>query len=159
MQKRKNPTTVVSLFLVSLACWPHLQTPISATKPEKIEGIMMSVQSENNKIESKKADAKPIFACNMLALDVEQRRRHVAVTGQLRAAIQEIRAVSDGYEFRFPAEQATILLASEFIARERLCCPFFHFELSVGAVESPLWLRLRGPEGVKDFIKAEFGVK
>jgi hypothetical protein len=124
-----------------------------------MDGLMMNAQSEKNKIGLKKPVAKPIFACNMLALDAEQRRRHLTVTGQLRAAIKEIRPLSDGYEFRFPSEQATILLASEFVARERLCCSFFTFELAVGPEESPLWLRLRGPEGVKDFIKAEFGIK
>lgn len=65
----------------------------------------------------------------------------------------------DGYAFRFPSKQSTILLASEFIARERLCCPFFTFELVIEPEDGPLWLRLRGAEGVKEFIKAEFGIK
>src|SRR6266542_3569306 len=65
----------------------------------------------------------------------------------------------DGYGFRFPAEQSTILLTSEFIARERLCCPFFTIELVAEQEDGPLWLRLRGREGVKAFIKAELSIR
>jgi hypothetical protein len=99
------------------------------------------------------------MACNMLALEAEGRRRHKTVTEQMRAATKEVHALSDGYAFRFTAEHSTILLVSEFIARERLCCPFLAFELVVEQEDGPLWLRLRGRQGVKDFIKAEFGIK
>jgi hypothetical protein len=67
--------------------------------------------------------------------------------------------MADGYAIRFAAEQATILLVSEFIARERLCCPFLRFELIAEQEDGPLWLRLRGREGVKEFIEAELGLK
>ncbi len=95
----------------------------------------------------------------MLALNAVERKRHMEVTKQLRAATKEGRELSDGYAFRFSSEQSTILLVSEFIARERLCCPFFTFEMVVEPEDGPLWMRLRGAEGVKDFIKAEFGIK
>jgi hypothetical protein len=77
----------------------------------------------------------------------------------MRTATKEVQPLPDGYAFRFHAEQSTILLVSEFIARERLCCPFLIFELVVEQEDSPLWLRLRGRKGVKDFIKAELGIK
>src|SRR5882672_7181245 len=80
-------------------------------------------------------------------------------TVQKRAHTKEVQALPDGYAFRFPAEQATVLLISEFMARERLCCPFFTFELVTEQEDGPLWLRLRVREGVKDFIRAEFGIK
>lgn len=112
----------------------------------------------NGQAEQTKAKQKPVFACNMLALDVTARKRHVEVTKQLRAATKETRELSDGYAFRFQSEQATILLVSEFIGRERLCCPFFTFEMVIEPENGPLWMRLRGSEGVKDFIKLEFGM-
>jgi hypothetical protein len=77
----------------------------------------------------------------------------------MRATVKEVRDLPDGYAFRFPADQATILLVSEFIARERLCCPFFRFELIAEQEDGPLWLRLRGREGVKELIKAELGIQ
>src|SRR6185436_16363361 len=43
--------------------------------------------------------------------------------------------------------------------RERLCCPFFTFEIVAEREGGPLWLNLRGRKGVKAFINAELGVK
>ena len=102
---------------------------------------------------------KPLFACNLLALDKEARKRHSEVAKQVQASNKEIRELSDGYEFRFSSDQPTILLVSEFVARERLCCPFFTFEMVIEPEAGPLWLRLKGPDGVKEFIRIEFGLK
>jgi hypothetical protein len=84
---------------------------------------MVNYQSTKSVAEQKKSGEEMPFACNMLALDAEGRRRHKTVTQQMRAATKEVQALDDGYAFQFPAEQSTILLVSEFIARERLCCP------------------------------------
>ena len=121
--------------------------------------LVLAGSAAQDKVEQKKAAQESPLACNMLALDAEGRKRHKAVSEQMRAAVKEVQDLRDGYAFRFPAEQSTILLVSEFIARERLCCPFFRFELIAEQEDGPLWLRLRGREGVKEFIKTELGVK
>ena len=120
--------------------------------------LVLVGSTAQDKVEQKKAAQAPL-ACNMLALDAQGRKRHKEVSEQMRAAVKEAQPLPDGYAFRFAAEQATILLVSEFIARERLCCPFFRFELIAEEEDGPLWLRLRGREGVKEFIKAELGIK
>ncbi len=109
--------------------------------------------------EPNKPAAKTQFACNMLALDKEARKRHLEVMKQLQAATKEVRELPDTYAFRFSSDEATLLLVAEFVARERLCCPFFTFEVVVEPENGPLWLRLSGPAGVKAFIKAEFGIQ
>ena len=119
----------------------------------------MSGQSGNSATELKKSSQKPVFACNMLALNAEERKRHIEVTKRLRAAAKEVRELPDGYGFRFSSDQPAILLISEFIARERLCCPFFTFEMIVEPEDGPLWMRLRGADVVKDFIRSEFWMK
>lgn len=48
--------------------------------------------------------------------------------------------------------------AAEFIVYERLCCPFLNFELDVERDTNRLWLRLRGQEGIKEFIRLEFNI-
>jgi hypothetical protein len=53
----------------------------------------------------------------------------------------------------------TILRAAEFISLERLCCPFFNFVLEVEPESGPLWLKMTGQDGVKQFLQAEFNVK
>ena len=119
----------------------------------------MTRRADQSTAGQKQTQVKTTFACNMLALNAEERKRHLEVTKQLRAAAKEVRELSDGYGFRFSSDQPTILLVSEFIARERLCCPFFSFEMVVKPADGPLWMQLRGADGVKDFIKAEFGMK
>jgi hypothetical protein len=68
-------------------------------------------------------------------------------------AVEEISELEDGLAFRFPAEEYDAV--TEFLGRERLCCPFIAFTLEVPPDRGPLHLRLTGAEGVKDFIRAE----
>jgi hypothetical protein len=120
--------------------------------------LALAESASEDKVEEKKAAQESPFACNMSALDAEGRKRHKVISERMRAAVKEAQDLPDGYAFRFPAEQDTILLVSEFIARERLCCPFLKFELIAEQNDGPLWLHIRGREGVKQFIKAELGM-
>ena len=92
----------------------------------------------------------------MLAMTPEIRKRHFE---ELGPAIQKLkkstRELADGYEFEFPADEKTFQLLTEWAMQERLCCPFFEINLRFDRENGPLWLRLTGREGVKDFIKAE----
>ena len=154
MQNRMKLFGVFSLVLASAAVWPlrgESQQTRSATN--------VDTQANQSTAQQKQVIKESPFACNMLALDAAGRQRHKAVSQQMHAAVKEVQELSDGYAFRFAAEQATILLVSEWIARERLCCPFFRFELVAEQEDGPLWLRLRGREGVKEFIRIELGIK
>lgn len=145
MRRKNNLLSLVLLILFGAALGLSMQT----------KSIAMNEQST----EQKKSNAKPRFYCNMLALDKEARKRHGEVMKQLRTATKEVRGLSDGYGFRFASDIDTMMLVSEFVARERLCCPFFTFEMVVEPEAGPLWLRLKGEEGVKEFIKVEFSLK
>ncbi len=98
------------------------------------------------------------IACDMTALNAAQRERQQVLMRKFHTSIQETEEMDDGYAFRLEADAATILAAAEFITIERLCCPFFTFELVVGPVGDPLRLKVSGRAGVKQFIEAEFGV-
>jgi hypothetical protein len=63
--------------------------------------------------------------------------------------------LSDGYEFQFPSDPKTIAMIAEWAAGERLCCPFFDIQLHLEREDGPFWLRLTGPKGTKEFIKAD----
>jgi hypothetical protein len=102
------------------------------------------------------AEAGERFACNMAALTKADRARYQELTRKLLDAVKEQKELPDGYGFRMPAESLTT--AAEWVSLERLCCPFFTFELEQSRDGGPLWLRVKGPEGVKAFIKAEFGL-
>ena len=98
------------------------------------------------------------IACDLTAMDAEQRERHRTLSGQFQASVQEIRELADGYAFRLPADASMVLMAAEFITLDRLCCPFFTFVLEVEPESGPIWLRLTGREGVKGFLQAELGL-
>ena len=67
------------------------------------------------------------------------------------SSVLEIKELATGYGFRLPLETPMLHKTIEFIANERLCCPFFTFTLVVGG---QLWLELTGTDEVKDYIKA-----
>jgi hypothetical protein len=113
---------------------------------------------QEKKMNENGANESPI-ACNLNALDRGQRQRHQSLTVQLRAATQETRELPDGYSFGLPSDEMTIQRTAEWITLERRCCPFISFELEVGREGRPLWLSLTGREGMKAFLKTEFGVK
>jgi hypothetical protein len=93
------------------------------------------------------------IACDLTAIPAEQREQHQATAEQIFGAVRETRELPNGYAFRL--EPDMWLKAAEFIANERLCCPFFSFTLELEPGGGPLWLKLAGGEGVKQFIQAE----
>ena len=97
-----------------------------------------------------------VFACNMKALTPEQRKRHSEVLSPaLRSSKLKTSELSDGYEFQFPSDAKTYQIVAEWVGNERLCCPFFDFDIRIGDDSAPMKLRISGPDGVKQFIKAE----
>ena len=96
------------------------------------------------------------FVCDRLALNAEQRKRHFDELGpKLVLLRQDVRELANGYEFQFPADPTTVQLVAEWAAGERACCPFFDIELRLEREGGPLWLRLTGRDGVKQFIRAD----
>jgi hypothetical protein len=99
------------------------------------------------------------FVCNMNALSAIQTERYKEIIEKLNGSRQAIKELQDGYAFRFKAESQLIQDAAEFIVYERLCCPFFNFELVVEQDSDRFWLRLRGQNGIKEFIRYEFNIE
>ncbi len=97
------------------------------------------------------------FACNMSAIPPEERGQHVAAIEAVFGAAQEIRELPDGYSFRLANETALLLKVADFLAKERLCCPFFGFGLRIEPDGGAVWLSLTGREGIKPFIQEEIG--
>ena len=97
------------------------------------------------------------FACNALALSPKIRKRHFEELGPALLKLKKsTRELPDGYEFEFSADNKTYQLLTEWAFEERLCCPFFDIDLRFDREAGPLWLRLTGRSGTKEFIKEEF---
>ena len=106
-------------------------------------------------------ETKPIegFFCSLTALTIAERLHHKDLSQKVHAGVKEIRELSDGYAFRLGGERQTIAMVADWISLERLCCPFFTFQLEIGSDPNPIWLRITGREGVKQFMQSEFGIK
>jgi hypothetical protein len=96
---------------------------------------------------------KPI-ACDLNAIPLEQRQGHIALTESMFAQVEERQGLADGYAYRLPA--TLLQTAAQFVSLERLCCPFFTFNLEVE--DECLWLKLTGPQGAKELLETEFDV-
>lgn len=97
------------------------------------------------------------FACDMTAIAPEERGTHIAMIEKLFGLVQSTRELPNGYAFEIPNESDVLFTASRFIVNERLCCPFFDFALEIEREGGPMWLCLKGRDGVKPFIMAEVG--
>src|SRR6266542_2408342 len=106
---------------------------------------------------SQSAKRESPFACNALALSPEVRKRHFEeLEPALLKLTKSTRELPDGYEFELPSDNRTYQLLTEWAFQERLCCPFLDIDLRFDREGGPLWLRLTGRPGTKDFIKEEF---
>ena len=93
------------------------------------------------------------IACDPAAIDAEVRSTHLSAAEQLlRHDAVEMQELPDGFAFRYPAEQYAQV--TQFIANERLCCPFFTFTLEVTPAHGPLWLRITGSDEIKAVIQS-----
>jgi hypothetical protein len=88
--------------------------------------------------------------------DPEKARRLAQIEAEVIGAALETRELADGYAFRYPSGGEWLVRLAEFVVDERQCCPFFTFEIVSEPGEGPIWLRLRGREGVKAFIRDQF---
>lgn len=91
----------------------------------------------------------------MTAIAANERPVHLEKSRELFLEVREMRELSDGYQFRFNDEANLLKRVADFVALEKLCCPFLRFEIEVEAESGPVWLRLTGREGVKEFIREE----
>jgi hypothetical protein len=101
---------------------------------------------------SQKPDETPL-ACDLTAINADEREHHISLTRRMLAAVQELRELPDGYGMKLSPD--LLLTAVEYISRERLCCPFFHFNLELEPFGGALWLRMTGGKGVKELLETD----
>lgn len=95
------------------------------------------------------------IACNLSA---DEAATWNAEMSGLLTDVEEVHELDDGYAFRYEGadgREARLRMLAAFVEGERRCCPFFHFEIVLEAEGGPLWLRLRGRSGVKEYIASE----
>jgi len=108
--------------------------------------------------EKQVAAAQSKFYCNTKALTPEERTRHKQLSKKLTAQRKEIMETEKGYEFQHSPADISLSELAEWVGAESKCCPFFDFHIDLEREGKLLCLRLTGEEGIKTFIRAEFGV-
>ncbi len=99
------------------------------------------------------------FYCNIKALNSAERARQKQLSEKLTAARKQIVETEKGYEFQFSPTDVSLAELAEWVSAESKCCPFFDFHIDLEEEGRLLCLRLTGEEGIKAFIRAEFGVE
>ncbi|MBI3652919.1 MAG: hypothetical protein HY231_17985 [Acidobacteria bacterium] len=122
---------------------------------ESVAATTHGATQQRKEIQSRQKESAPV-ACTINALTAKQRQRHAELRKQMHQAIKEVKELPDGYALRFAADAKIVLSLAEFISFERLCCPFFNFQLEIASDEQPIWLRLTGDPEAKEILKAEF---
>ena len=102
------------------------------------------------------AQTAPVFACNLKAFQAEERRHHEELSKRLVLAVESRHELPDGYALQLDSKKISFIEVAQWVDGERKCCPFFDFQLDLGAEGHGLRLSLKGREGVKAFIEAEF---
>jgi hypothetical protein len=97
------------------------------------------------------AASAPPLACT---LPQGQRAGRSADLESLVQRCTEMRELPDGFAFRFPNDPLLAGQVLEFVLQERRCCPFFEFEIAFEPGDAPFRLEVRGPDGVKEFVRA-----
>ena len=97
------------------------------------------------------------FVCNLGVMNQEERVRYVALSRKLRSAGEERRDLDNGYAFRLAPEKISLVEIADWITFERRCCPFFNLQLEAEPNDGPIWLRMTGAGGIKQFIRSEIG--
>src|SRR6476646_1213977 len=71
------------------------------------------------------------FVCNLGVLTPADRAHKEEIGRTLAGMITHVRELPDGFEFQFRSEPATLTLLGDWTWTERLCCPFFDFDIRV----------------------------
>jgi hypothetical protein len=132
----------------------HLRTHVLTT-------LMTGLMLMNHEVAAQQpaTPAASGFTCNMNGMAPEERVRYGQLVRSLRHSILVRHELPDGYTFEMNVKQMSTNQLAEWIELERRCCPFFGFEIHWDSENGPVWLHLSGPEGVKEFILDEFGLR
>ena len=97
-----------------------------------------------------------VLACKLTS--AELRERKATVITELKNKIVDRGETENGFKYKFDGSGNTIDQLITFIKTERVCCPFFIFNLSVTDEKDFVWLEVTGKKNVKEFIRTELGV-
>ena len=99
------------------------------------------------------------LVCDTGALTATERGRHRSVTSRLRDKVVDVERLECGYRLWLPGDLTTMELVAEFVSRERLCCPFLSFTVTVPSGDERMGLELTGPAGTRELLSAALRIE
>lgn len=102
------------------------------------------------------AQSDPPIACTPKALDATQRLRQTELLGIVRGKTLKTVELTNGYAIQLPNDSAMAVQAAEWASLERRCCGFAEFAIEL-RLDSTLWVKVTGGEGVKEVLALEMG--
>ena len=90
------------------------------------------------------------LACTLTPGDLAARRDEL-LPGLAAQALERVER-PDGFAWRFEARTDVLQAIAGVIERERQCCAFLRFELTVEPAGGPVWLAVTGPAGTKGLL-------
>ena len=99
------------------------------------------------------------IACDLEVFDQSEKRLHDELLMEAMTGFQNVKELSDGYQFSFIYNDQLIKKIEDWITLESRCCPFFRFKLESDKTKNSINLHITGPEGVKQILKAAMILK
>ncbi len=96
------------------------------------------------------------FYCNIKTLSVPEILHKKQIGEKMATARVEVNELPNGYAFRFRPGGVSLVELADWVESERRCCPFFDMTIETEREAGPVWLKITGREGVKQFIRGEF---
>lgn len=93
---------------------------------------------------------EPPVACSLTPDELRAAARDL-LPGLLADAV-EMRPLADGISLRFDAQGNIVQRIASVIERERPCCTFFRFRLTIEPAAGPIWLDVTGPAGTRELL-------
>ena len=98
--------------------------------------------------------ASPV-ACNIKAINANERPRYNKLMKRLRAAVQGRSTLDNGYAYTLDAKAIALPEVAEWMSMERRCCPFLTLQVSTAGTQADWRLNVTGPEGTKAILEVE----
>jgi hypothetical protein len=95
-------------------------------------------------------ESKPL-SCKLTTSELQKRK--ATVISELKVLVLERAEIKNGFSYMFEGKDEILDKLNDFIKTERMCCDFFAFQVTVEAQTA--LLTITGPNGTKEFLKAE----
>src|SRR5918994_7072241 len=99
--------------------------------------------------------ANPPIACTLTPGQINGCRDHL-IPGLLTRALRT-EVLPNGYRLMFAPSTDTLHAIADTLDRERQCCQFLRFELTIEPAGAGMVLNVTGPAGTREFLEELFG--